>query len=357
MATAVHAETVSPALVWDTLLGFQRTAALRAAIELNLFGAIGEGADDVASLARRCSASERGIRILSDYLTIIGLLNKKNGRYSHTPTSAAFLDPHSPACIASIARFTGNATMSEPCLQLAEIVRSGTTVLPGDGSVEPDNPVWVEFAHSMVPMIAPVTAPFATIALDGLSGPVRVLDIAAGHGLFGIAVAKQNPQAHIVALDWAAVLDVAKANARKAGIEDRYKTLPGSAFDVDYQGPYDVALLTNFLHHFDPPTCVTILRKVRSSLKPGGRVAILEFVPSEDRVSPPMPAAFSLIMLTTTASGDAYTLKELEGMCREAAFERVTEHRLPASPQTAVVGYAPLDLRLDSDGSSDKSLE
>jgi 2-polyprenyl-3-methyl-5-hydroxy-6-metoxy-1,4-benzoquinol methylase len=351
MATAVHAETVSPALVWDTLLAFQRSAALRAAIELNVFAAIGEGAGDVASLARRCAASERGIRILCDYLTVIGLLSKAQGRYSHTPVSAAFLDPQSPACFASVARFTGNATISGPFLQLTEIVRSGTTVLPGSGSVEPENPVWVEFAHSMVPLVAPVIAPFATIALEGLSGPICVLDIAAGHGLFGIEAAKQNPQAQIVALDWASVLEVAKANAQKAGVEDRYKTLPGSAFEVDYQGPYDVVMLTNFLHHFDPPTCVTILRKVRSSLKPGGRVAILEFVPNEDRVSPPMPAAFSLTMLTTTASGDAYTFRELEDMSREAGFENVTECPLAPSPQTVVIGHVPTGPRLGSDES------
>ena len=70
--------------------------------------------------------------------------------------------------------------------------------------------------------------------------------------------------------------------------------LPGSAFDVEYGGPYDAILLTNFLHHFDVPTCVGLLKKVRAALKPGGVAATLEFVPNEDRVSPPMAAAFAL---------------------------------------------------------------
>jgi hypothetical protein len=340
MATAPHSETASPALVFDTLLAYQRSAALRAAIELDVFGAIGEGAGDATALARRCSASERGIRILCDYLTIIGFLDKKEGRYQHTATSATFLDPRSPACVASIARFLGNSTMSEPCLKLADIVRAGTTILPGEGSVEPENPIWVEFAHSMAPMMAPMAAPLGSIVLEGLSGPVRVLDIAAGHGLFGIAVAKQNRLARIVALDWAPVLEVAKTNARKAGVEDRYAILPGSAFDVDYQGPYGIVLLTNFLHHFDPATCVTVLRKVLASLEPGGRAAALEFVPNEDRVSPPMAAGFSLVMLTTTRSGDAYTFRELEAMYLEAGFDRVTAHPIPAGPHTVVTGHA-----------------
>lgn len=334
-----HPEPPNPALIFDTLLAYQRSAALRAAIELDLFRAIGEGSTDVKSLASRCKASERGIRILCDYLAIIGLLQKENGQYRHTPTSATFLDPASPACLAAASQFLGNSTMSEPCLRLAEIVRKGTTVLPGDGSVAPENPIWVEFAHSMVPLMAPMTGPLAAISLAGLSGAVRVLDIAAGHGLFGIEVAKQNPQAQIVALDWAPVLEVAKANAKKAGVEGRYALLPGSAFEVDYGGPYDIVLLTNFLHHFDHSTCVGMLKKIRAALKPGGRVVALEFVPNDDRVSPPMAAGFSLVMLTTTPAGDAYTFRELETMYREAGFLRAEQHPIPTGPNTAVVGY------------------
>ncbi len=341
MATAPQTEAPSPALIFDTLIAYQRSAALRAAIDLGVFRAIGEGAGDVDALARSCGASERGMRILCDYLTVIGFLHKKDGRYAHTPTSAAFLDPRSPACIASVSKFLGNSTMYEPCLKLAEIVRAGTTVLPGDGSVEPENPIWVEFAHSMAPMMAPLAGPLGRIALDGLTGPVRVLDIAAGHGLFGIEVAKQNPQARVVALDWAPVLEVAKGNARKAGVDARYSTLPGSAFDVDYQGPYDIVLLTNFLHHFDAPTCVTMLKKVHAALKPGGRAAALEFVPNEDRVSPPMAAGFSLVMLTTTRAGDAYTFCEYEAMYRNAGFNRVAGQPIPNSPHTVVTGFRP----------------
>jgi 2-polyprenyl-3-methyl-5-hydroxy-6-metoxy-1,4-benzoquinol methylase len=342
MASGAHpAEAASPVLVFETLWAYQRSAALRAAIELDVFRAVGQSPGDVAALARQCSASERGLRILCDYLTIIGLLSKEDGRYHHTPTSAMFLDPRSPACVASTARFLGNPAISEPFQHLADIVQNGHTTLPGQGTVEPENPVWVEFAHSMAPMMAPMCAPLGRIVLEGLTGPVRVLDIAGGHGLFGIEVAKQNPDARIVAVDWAPVLEVARSNARKAGVEGRYEGIPGSAFNVDYGGPYDIVLLTNFLHHFGPPTCVTLLKKVRAVMKPGARVAALEFVPNEDRVSPPMAAGFSLAMLATTTSGDAYARRELESMCRQAGFERMSGHPVPTGPNTVVVGHAP----------------
>lgn len=331
-------EPLTPGLVFEMLQAHQRTAALKAAIDLDLFRAIGEGAGDVSSIARHCSASERGIRILCDFLAIYGVLEKEDGRYRHSRTSAAFLDPNSPSSLAPIAKFLGNPAMREPYDHLAEIVRTGRTVLPGDGSVEPENPIWVEFAETMAPMMAPMVGPLGEVVLAGHNGPMRVLDIAAGHGLFGIEIAKQNPQAHVTGLDWAPVLRVALDNARKAGVHDRYDMLPGSAFEIDFGGPYDVVLLTNFLHHFDQQTCVELLKKVHGALRPGGQAATLEFVPNEDRISPPLPAAFSMTMLTSTAAGDAYTLSELTAMYHAAGFGNVAGHPIPMSPHTIVTG-------------------
>ncbi len=338
----MHAEgqasaPVTPVVIFENLMAYQRTFALKAAIDLDIFRAIGQGPGDLASIARHAKASERGTRILCDFLVVAGLLQKENGLYRHTPASAAFLDPASPTCLAPISRFLANSSMHEPYQHLAEIVRTGRTVLPGAGSVEPENPVWVEFAQSMAPMMAGLAGPLASTALEGRTGPMRVLDIAAGHGLFGIEVAKHNPQAHVTGVDWAPVLEVALENAKKAGVQDRYDMLPGSAFEVDFGGPYDLVLLTNFMHHFDPDTNVVLLKKIRSALKPAGSVATLEFVPNEDRVSPPQPAMFSMTMLAATVGGDAYTFRELSDMHRRAGFNTISQHPVPMSPHTVVM--------------------
>jgi len=329
----------SPELVWNTINGFVRTSALRAAVELDLFTAVGEGHTDVPALARRCNASERGIRALANYLVTIELLGKTDGRYHHTPTSAAFLDRNSPACLAETTRFLSHAYVMGAYDNLAAVVRNGRTALPGQGTVEENHKIWVEFARGMAPMMKPMAAPLGQIVLNGARGLMRVLDIAAGHGLFGIEIAKQNPKATVVALDWEAVLEVARENAEEAGVADRFQTINGSAFDVDFGGPYDAILLTNFLHHFDPETCVKLLKKVRASLAPGGKAATLEFIPNDDRVTPAIPAAFSLMMLATTANGDAYTYRELDQMHREAGFTRTTIHPVPKSPHQIVLGY------------------
>jgi ubiquinone/menaquinone biosynthesis C-methylase UbiE len=167
--------------------------------------------------------------------------------------------------------------------------------------------------------------------------PLKVLDIAAGHGTFGITIAERHPETEVVALDWPAVLEVAKENADKAGLDGRHTRLPGNAFDVEFGNGYDVVLLTNFLHHFDVPTCTKLLRKVHGALNDGGRAVTLEFVPNEDRVSPAEQASFAMMMLATTASGDAYTFRELESMAADAGFANNELHRMVGPPQSVIV--------------------
>ena len=209
--------------------------------------------------------------------------------------------------------------------------------MENDGTIGPEHPVWVKFARAMAPMMVLPSQLIAQLVDPKADRKLKILDIAAGHGLFGIGFAKNNPQAEITALDWKPVLEVAKENAQKAGVSDRYKTIEGSAFDVEFGSGYDLVLLTNFLHHFDAPTCETLLRKVRSALADGGRVVTLEFVPNEDRVTPPDAAGFSVVMLTSTPSGDAYTFSELERMFANAGFSRSTLHPLPPSIQQVVI--------------------
>jgi 2-polyprenyl-3-methyl-5-hydroxy-6-metoxy-1,4-benzoquinol methylase len=202
--------------------------------------------------------------------------------------------------------------------------------------VAEENPIWVEFARSMMPMMVPAAQAIADLVGSSTDGTLRVLDIAAGHGLFGITIAQRNPRAEIVAVDWKIVLAVAEENARAAQVSDRYRTSPGDAFKADFGDGYDVALVTHFLHHFDRSTCTTFLRKVYQALKPGGRVVVLEFVPNADRVSPAFPARFSLTMLAEIPSGDAYTFDELRQQLQDAGFSTVTPHGLP-TPQMVLL--------------------
>jgi len=223
----------------------------------------------------------------------------------------------------------------ESSLKLTEIVRTGRTQLANQGTVTPDNPIWVEFARSMAALVAPAAQGIAQLL--GSTPPERVLDIAAGHGLFGIAVLQKFPAAQVTALDWPAVLAIAQENARKAGVEDRHSLLPGDAFEVDYGSGYDTVLVTNFFHHFDPPTCERLMRKIHASLKPGGRCVTLDFVPNPDRVTPSMAAVFPMTMLLSTPSGDAYTFAEYQNMFTASGFGTNKLHTIPMSPEGIIV--------------------
>jgi len=331
------AQQPSPQLFFQTINAHQRTEALKAGIELEVFTAIGEGNTTAAELAKRCQTSERGMRILCDFLTIMEMLTKQGDHFALTLDSAVFLDKRSPAYVGDATEFMCSPMLTDGAKHIAEAVRKGGTVMENDGTIGPDNPVWVNFARAMAPMMAMPAQLIAKLVDTNADRKLRILDIAAGHGLFGIGFATQNQQAEITALDWKAVLEVAKENAQKAGVSDRYHTIEGSAFDVEFGTGHDLVLLTNFLHHFDPPTCETLLRKVRAALAEGGRAVTLEFVPNEDRVTPPDAAGFSMMMLTSTPAGDAYTFSELERMFANAGFSRSTIHALPPTIQQVVI--------------------
>jgi 2-polyprenyl-3-methyl-5-hydroxy-6-metoxy-1,4-benzoquinol methylase len=340
MATTGASKTPSPEGIFQMLNAYQQTAVLRAAIELDLFSAIGEGASTAEAIASKVSAKTRGVRILCDALCIAGLLTKNGVAYGLSVDAATFLDRKSPACVAGIAGFLGRSELVKNFSVLAETVRRGAP--PADTVAEPENPIWVSFARSMAPMTVPA-ANFIAALLGAQSGqPMKVLDIAAGHGNFGITIAKLNPQACVVAQDWAAVLTVALENAQKASVDTRVQVLPGSAFEVAFGEGYDAVLLTNFLHHFDTGTNEALLKKIHAALKPGGKVVTLEFVPNEDRVSPAVPALFSVAMLASTATGDAYTYSEYDGMFKNAGYAKTTAHPVPGMPQTVLLSEKQL---------------
>ena len=331
------AQQPSPQLFFQTINAHQRTEALKAAIELEVFTAIGEGNSTVADIAKRCQTSEKGMRVLCDYLTLMEMLTKQGDQYALTLDSSVFLDKRSPAYLGSATEFLCSPMLIEGFKHMTDAVRKGGTAVGEEGTTGPENPIWVKFARGMAAMMSMPAQLMAKLVDPSADQKLKILDIAAGHGLFGISFATQNKQAEVTAVDWKAVLEVAKENAEKAGVADRYSTIEGSAFDVDFGSGYDLVLLTNFLHHFDPPTCETLLRKVRAALADGGRAVTLEFVPNEDRVTPPEVAQFSMVMLVGTPSGDAYTFAELERMFANAGFSRSTFHALPPTFQQVVI--------------------
>jgi 2-polyprenyl-3-methyl-5-hydroxy-6-metoxy-1,4-benzoquinol methylase len=330
----------SPQLFFETINAFHRTAALKAAVDLGLFTAIGGTLSTAAGIARRCECPERGIRILCDFLTILGFLTKNASRYALTADSAFFLDRNSPAYFGDAVKFLLAPGLTEAFSDLASTIRRGRLHTSEHGTTASDHPAWIEFARAMGPMMLPAAQGAAELVPLDPARETRVLDLSASHGVFGIAFAQRNPRAHLVALDWEAVLAVTRENAQRAGLGARFSTIVGDAFTVDLGGDYDAVLVPNFLHHFNIAECTHFLRRAHAAMRPGGRIVIVEFVPNEDRVSPPPAATFSLVMLGTTPEGDAYTFAEYLQMLDEAGFRDATLHPLEPTAECAVIATA-----------------
>ena len=319
--------------VYDISLSYQKTAALNAAIKLDIFTTIGNRCLSAEQIAEVAGGSVRGVRILCDFLCVIGLLEKNTSLYNLSVNAIRFLDRASPHCLADIIDFFAapeivSLIMNDPPSYVITGGASGLTTL------SPDNPVWIRFARAMVPFVSVTAKRTAAFIARRSIHPRKVLDIAAGHGLFGIEGAKGIKDASVMAIDWTNVLEVAKENAELAGLGNRYKTTSGNAFEVDWGDNYDLILLPNILHHFKQDGCVRMLSKAKSSLSINGSLFVVDIMPNPDRVSPPVQAAFAFLMLATTPDGDAYTCAEYETMAGAAGLTLVDSMQLLPTPQT-----------------------
>jgi hypothetical protein len=281
----------TPQRIFETLEAFRRTAALRTAIELDVFTAIGKGSATASEIAARCSASERGIQTLCDYVTMLGFLDKQGHAYSQSADAAAFLDRRSPAYLGdSASEAVGCQAVVSAFSTLTEAVRRGGTALAG-GTLAPEHPVWVAFARAMAVPGVFLARLLADCVGEQIERASKILDIAGGHGLYGIEFAKRNPRAEVFAVEWPQVL-AARANAESAGVSERFHGIPGDALSVDFGGGYDLALITNFLP--DLGSTEQLLKRIHSALAENGRVALFELMLNEGRVSPPAAVALNL---------------------------------------------------------------
>jgi len=308
----------SPFKFMEAAFAFHESHAVAAAIELDIFTAVSEGHSTPAEIGLKCGASERGVRILCDYLCVKGFLLKDRGRYSNTQDSEVFLNGNSPAYMGSSVAFFHHPRMMAQFDGFTDTVRRGGA--KDEAVTAPDEAVWTSFADAMLPIVSKSATYVADLLGDGGGAPWKVLDVASSHGAFGIAVAKQNLAATVVGNDWAPVLEYSKQNAELAGVGERYELLPGSAFDVEYGTDFDVILVPNFLHHFDVATNTAFLTKCHRALKKGGQLVVVEFVVNEDRLGPPFPALFALQMLAATPGGDCYSEQQLVEMLATAGF-------------------------------------
>jgi C-methyltransferase len=336
-APATNSPPAAPLM--QLMQGYQATALLRTGVELGVFDRLAGGPATAAAVASSVGADERGVRILLDALTALGLLEGDGEGYRLSPLSAAYLVSSGPAYLGSLTRIFSADHLWERFRGLSGAVRRGGAVTE-DHAETPMHPWWEEFAASVGGMAAGAAPTLAAAVAPWAGGRDRldVLDVACGNGMYGYTVALQQPQARVWSLDWPNVLATTRGVAEKLGVADRVEYISGDMFEMPLGGPYDLVVMSHVLHHFDEDRCLTLLRRVAEVTRRGGRIAIQDFVPTGGDPARDVPAhLFSVIMLVWTRQGEAHPLARLERMLAAAGFGPPELHPVPEMPTQVLV--------------------
>lgn len=315
MSTTTHP---TPEKVMQYSFGFAASRAQHSALELELFTHVKQGAHDVASLAQRCQASERGVRMLVEALAAMQLLTYEKGTVGLTPVSEMFLVKDSPAYLGAVAMQMDASYWRWQ--KLTETIRTGKAPT----GVESDEDKG-EFFIGLVPGLFALNWPAAQFAARKLGEASRVLDVGAGSGVWGLAFLTAYPGCQLVEVDREGVIESAgKPFASKFGVGDRVEYREGNFREVDFgQQSFDVAILGHILHSEGAAHSAPLLKRLHQALKPGGKLLVAEMIPDEERNKNVFALFFGLNMLAGTEDGCVFTRSELETMAREAGFARV----------------------------------
>jgi 3-hydroxy-5-methyl-1-naphthoate 3-O-methyltransferase len=169
---------------------------------------------------------------------------------------------------------------------------------------------------------------------------MKVLDLATGSGVWGIAMAQAAATVSVTAVDWPEVLPITRATVTRFGVVDRFTFVAGDLQQVDFGSGYNVATLGHILHSEGRERSRTLLKKTFAALASGGTIAIAEFLVSEDRTSPVHCLIFAANMLVNTETGDTYSFEEISEWLQEAGFVDMRKHEAPG-PSPLVLATKP----------------
>lgn len=312
---------VTPERVMQFAWGYAPTLIIEAAVRHGVFDLLDQSPKTIAELARESGASQRGLLAIVNALVGFGFLARKGDRYSLTPESSAFLVSNRPGYLGALYEHMSSQIIPN-WLQLERVVRTGKPAeAVNDKKAGPA--FFAEFVESLFPLSYRTAGILGEhLKVPRTKKPIHVLDIAAGSGVWGIALAQQSPHVQICAVDWPEVLKVTKKVAKRHGVADRMSTIPGDILKVNFGNSHHVATLGHILHSEGAERSKQLLRKVFKALESGGTIVIAEFVPNDERTGPPNALIFAVNMLVNSKAGDTFTFAEMSKWLREAGFEK-----------------------------------
>ncbi|HTH53497.1 MAG TPA: methyltransferase [Edaphobacter sp.] len=315
----MSAAAVTPERIMQFAWGYVPPMVLEAAIRHRVFDVLDEGPKTLAETSAATGASERGLRAIMNVLVGLGFLSREGEKYKLTPESEAFLVSTKPSFQGGLLKHTSGHLIPK-WLHLHQIVGTGKPVSAvnqeGDGSA---------FFREFVMDIFPMSYPSAKILgkhldLGAKSGKVKVLDLAAGSGVWGIALAQSAENVTVTAVDWSGVLPATQASVERFGLTPRFTFIAGDLNTSDFGTGHNVATLGHILHSEGETRSRALLKKTFAALASGGTISIAEFLVNEDRKGPVPSLLFAANMLVNTDEGDTFSFEEISGWLKDAGF-------------------------------------
>ena len=310
--------------------GFAPLFILHTAINLKVFDHLATREATAEDLRKACNASTRGMIALLDALAGLGWLEKDGSFYRLNEDSEQLFVRSKPSYSGAI--FQHFISDILPVFQdLEEVVRSGKPARARNQQGE-GGAFFQKFVSALFPMAYPAAKILASkIPLDTWDKGAKVLDLAAGSGVWGIAIAEAHQNVTVTAVDWPEVLPVTRQTAERFGVGDRFHYVAGDLDGVEFGSNYALAILGNILHCEGDTRSEQLLLKTYQSLAPGGTIAIAEFLIDGNRVSPLPAVLFNVNMLVNTEQGRVYSFSELERWLKDCGFSNVRLLQVPCS--------------------------
>ncbi|HLH53477.1 MAG TPA: methyltransferase dimerization domain-containing protein [Verrucomicrobiae bacterium] len=330
---------VTPERIMQFAWGYAPPLIIRSALQLRVFDLLDASPRTIDEVARATGASRRGLTAILNALVGLQLLTRTNAHYSLTPDSAAFLVSTRPGYHGRFFDHTIDQILPK-WLKLDEVVRTGKPAAAVNDQAQGAE-FFAGFVESLFPMAYPAARALGEhLGLANARTPVRVLDLAAGSGVWGIALAQQSTQVRVSAVDWPIVLETTKRVAARHGVGDRLETIAGDLLQVDFGTGHNIAVLGQILHSEGEKRSRQLIKKTFEALAPGGTIAVAEFTPNEERTGPPNALLFAVNMLVNTDEGDTFTFKEVSDWLIEAGFRNPRQLEAPG-PSPLILATKP----------------
>jgi O-methyltransferase domain/Dimerisation domain len=331
---------VTPERIQQFAWGYAPPLILEAAIRHRVFDVLDGGAKTLAEVAKETGASERGLSAIMNALVGLQFLAKDaGGSYSLTPESDAFLVSHKPGFMGGMIRH-GSEQLIPKWLSLNEVVATGRPAAAvnqqGDGSE-----FFQQFVNDIFPLSYPAAQALARYLDCNIEGRmIRVLDLAAGSGVWGIAQAQCSDAVHVTVVDWPGVIPATRGTVAKFGLSERFTYVEGDLDSADFGSGHDVATLGHILHSEGKERSRALLGKTFKALKSGGTIAIAEFLVNADRTGPTAGLLFAVNMLVNTDTGDTFSFEEISEWLTEAGFVNARTLEAPG-PSPLILANKP----------------